>query len=136
MINDIFAIIDWNKTQALRTCVESLGQDACFSQNYTTEIFVDRPEICVGGIKTPTNEKSSPFLEGVSSVAQNYWHYSNRDIILHGKICGNSNIDFAREKIDFNHLANAISKVIGIFLPIMLPFYTKNNLDFVLQLPL
>lgn len=136
MMNDIFAIIDCNKTQALRTCVESLRQDACFSQNYATEIFIDRPEICVGGIKTPTNEKSLSFSRGASSVAKNYWHYGNRDIILHGKICGNSNVDFTREESDFNYLANAISKVIGIFLPIMLPFYTKNNLDFVLQLPL
>lgn len=34
------------------------------------------------------------------------------------------------------YLANAISKIIGTFLPTMLPFYTKDNLDFVLQLPL
>lgn len=109
MINNIFAIIDWNKTQALRTCVKSLGQDACFSQNYTTEILIDRPEICVGGIKTPTYEKSSSFSRGASSVDQNYWHYGNRDIILHGKICGNSNVDFTREQSDFNYLANYVA---------------------------
>ncbi len=34
------------------------------------------------------------------------------------------------------YLGNAISKILGIFLPTMLPFYTKDNLDFVLQLPL
>ena len=34
------------------------------------------------------------------------------------------------------YLGNAISKIMGTFLPTMLPFYTKDNLDFVLQLPL
>ena len=34
------------------------------------------------------------------------------------------------------YLGNAISKIMGAFLPAMLPFYTKDNLDFVLQLPL
>lgn len=34
------------------------------------------------------------------------------------------------------YLGNAISKILGTFLPTMLPFYTKQNLDFVLQLPL
>lgn len=106
MINDIFAIIDWNRTQDLRACVESVGQDACFSQNYAAEIFIDRPEICVGGIKNLTNEeKNSPFEREVSSVAQNYWHCGNRDIILHGKICGHSNVDLT---IDFNYLANYV----------------------------
>lgn len=34
------------------------------------------------------------------------------------------------------YLGNAISKILGMFLPTILPFYTKDNLDFVLQLPL
>ncbi|MGD1919935.1 MAG: asparagine synthase-related protein [Pleurocapsa sp.] len=34
------------------------------------------------------------------------------------------------------YLGNAISKIFGIFLPTKLPFYTQENLDFVLQLPL
>jgi len=34
------------------------------------------------------------------------------------------------------YLGNAISKIMGTFLPAILPFYTKDNLDFVLQLPL
>jgi hypothetical protein len=34
------------------------------------------------------------------------------------------------------YLANAVSKIIGTFLPTILPFYTKSNLDFVLGLPL
>ena len=34
------------------------------------------------------------------------------------------------------YLGNAISKIMATFLPTMLPFYTKENIDFVLQLPL
>ena len=34
------------------------------------------------------------------------------------------------------YLGNAISKILSTYLPTKLPFYTKNNLDFALQLPL
>jgi hypothetical protein len=102
MINDVFAIIDWNKNKPLRTFVETLGQDACFLNNYSPEIILDKPEICLGAIKT--------------FGSCNSWAYGKRNIVLHGKICGDSTINFTDKDIDFNHLTNYVQDGIYNFL--------------------
>ena len=80
MINDVFAIIDWNQSQPLRPWVEKISQDAIVAAGFVSEIVLDRPEICLGIVRQPNSQG------GV-------WHQAEREIILQGKICQGIDID-------------------------------------------
>ncbi|WP_019506514.1 asparagine synthase-related protein [Pleurocapsa sp. PCC 7319] len=91
MINDIFAIIDWSKKNSLHALVDSSCKNISFSDNYLTEIILDKPEICFSGIRKKQLNKNS-----------NYWHCGERDFILHGNICQGFKIDSSWVNIDFS----------------------------------
>ena len=80
MINDVFAIIDWNQSQPLRPWVEKISQDAIVAAGFVSEIVLDRPEMCLGIVRQPNSQG------GV-------WHQAEREIILQGKICQGIDID-------------------------------------------
>ena len=80
MINDVFAIIDWNQSQPLRPWVEKISQDAIVAAGFVSEIVLDRPKMCLGIVRQPNSQG------GV-------WHQAEREIILQGKICQGIDID-------------------------------------------
>jgi hypothetical protein len=113
MIYDVFAIIDWSKSQSLPTLVEDLIQDSIFVEGdsgqfvqqllvnkvnppqKTVEIAINKPEICLGIINQAESQDS-------------HWHYESRDIILHGNICQGIKIDSGWEQADWSQLSDRV----------------------------
>lgn len=103
MIHDVFAIIDWRKSQPLPTLVEDLSQDSVFvegdlgqiTRQLTSEIAINKPEICLSIINQAEGQDS-------------HWHYESRDIILHGNICQGITIDSSWENADLSQLSDRL----------------------------
>ncbi len=75
MINDVLAIIDWNKTKDLPALVEPLVKDSTFLDSQVPEMAIAKPEICLGIIHNSADKSG-------------HWQYGQREFVLHGKTCG------------------------------------------------